>query len=212
MQLNKVTKLPVIDIDIEEIPIDAKLGDRYIIEGDEGGPGSKWYDQTRGTIAECVNELLQTWAFTLPVLDDMIYVTNKEKKYIYSEGQWIVPIYEIPIRISLEVFRTKNYAGSDEELSNAIKSTLYSAFESRFGTNVALYRSEIIDVVHNVDGVSHCRVVTPQSSIFYDFDINKFDNYELSYFRSTNDAQIKLLLYGPEYTFFKEEDITVVIL
>jgi len=212
MQLNTVTKLPVIDIDIEEIPIDAKLGDRYIIEGDEGGAGSVWYDQTRGTIAECSNEIIQTWTFTQPVLDDVIYIERKEKKYIYSEGQWVVPIYQIPIEIELEVIRSRIYAGSDVELSNAIKSALLSAFQSRFGTNVALYRSEIIDIVHNISGVSHCRVVRPESSIFYNFDLNKLDNYKLSYFKSTDNAQVKLLLYGPEYTFFKEENITLIII
>jgi len=69
MQLNKVTKLPVIDIDIEEIPTNAKVGDRYIIEGDEGG---YWTGNPRGSIAECDDEFTQHWIFTVPVLDDII--------------------------------------------------------------------------------------------------------------------------------------------
>jgi len=212
MQLNKVTKLPVIDMYIEAIPTNAKLGDRYIIEGDEGGVGSAWYGQPNGTIAECIDEILQTWGFTVPILDEMIYVEQKKKKYIFSEGEWALPVYQIPLEIEIEVIRSKTYTNTDIELSNAIKSALLSTFQSRFGTNVVLYRSEIIDVVQEINGVGHCRVVKPESSIFYDFDIDKLDDYILSYFKSTDNPQIKLLLYGPDYTFFKEESITIMII
>jgi len=205
MQLNEVSKLPVIDI-VDTFPVAPNDGDRYILDNQTGSG----VEQSRGMIYEYI--FPQGWFSTSPVLDDIIYVTNKEKKYIFSEGQWVVPVYQIPIEIELEVIRSKTYAGSDIELSNAIKTALLSAFQSRFGANVALYRSEIIDVVHNISGISHCRLVRPESSIFYNFNINKLDHYKLSYFKSTDNAQVKLLLYSPEYTFFKEENITVIII
>jgi hypothetical protein len=205
MQLNTVTKLPVIDVDIDSIPFDPELDDQYIFSK-KLSEAFTWEGQT------LVRWSGLGWTKIESVTDDIVYVSSTEKKYIYSEGQWVVPVYQIPIEIELEVIRSRTYAGSDVELSNTIKSSLLSAFQSRFGTNVALYRSEIIDVVHNVSGVSHCRVVTPESSIFYKFDLNKLDHYKLSYFKSTDNAQVKLLLYGPEYTFFKEENITLRII
>jgi len=205
MQLNKVTKLPVIDI-VDTLPGFANDGDRYIVDNEN----ISGVEQVRGLVYEYVSPT--GWFSVAPVIDDIIYVSSKEKKYIYSEGHWVLPIYQIPIEIELEIVRSRTYTGSDLELSNAIKSTLVSSFQERFGTNVAIYRSEIIDVVHNVDGVGHCRLVRPESSIFYDFDIDVLDTYKLSYFMSSEDRQIKLMLYGPEYTFFKEENITIVIL
>jgi hypothetical protein len=205
MQLNTVTKLPVIDIvdRVADVPND---GDRYIIDNEiiDG------VEQPRGMIAEF--SYPTGWTYTPAVIDDIVYVAAKECKYIYSEGQWVLPVYQIPIEIELEIIRAATFAGSDIELSNAIKTAIYDTFKSRFGTNVALYRSEIIDVVHNVDGVGHCRLVRPESSIFYKFDIHKFDQYKLSYFMSSEDEQIKLMLYGPEYTFFTKENITITIL
>jgi hypothetical protein len=205
MQLNKVTRPPVIDI-VDILSDIANDGDRYILDN----KNISGIEQIRGMIYEYLSP--DGWFSTSPVLDDIIYVSEKKQKYIYSEGQWVLPIYQIPIELELEIIRAKAYAGSDMELSNAIKSALISTFQSRFGTNVALYRSEIIDIVHNINGVGHCRLVRPESSIFYNFDIDKFDKYKLSYFMSTEDEQIKLMLYGPEYTFFKEENITIIIL
>jgi hypothetical protein len=60
--------------------------------------------------------------------------------------------------------------------------------------------------------VSHCRLVKPESSIFYNFNLNTLDDYELDDFKSTSNPQVKLLLYAPEYTFFKEENITLKII
>jgi len=196
MQLNETNKFPVIDINVEAVPLFASLGDRFIISGVEGG---SWEGQPRGSIAECINEVLQTWAFSTPVIDNTIYVENKEKKYIFSEGEWRVPEYQLPLEIELEVFKSSSYTGSDIELSNAIKDSLITAFGSRFGTNISIYRSEIIDVVQEVTGVGHCRLVKPETSIYYNFDLDEL-------------TQRELLEYGPEYIYFATENISIWVL
>ena len=79
--------------------------------------------------------------------------------------------------------------------ANSIKSALLSEFSSRFGPNVSIYRSEIITVVQNVTGVSHCRLLEPQSNIF-------FDDVEIDDF-----TQQELMEYAPEYIYFTEDEI-----
>jgi hypothetical protein len=190
MQLNPVTIPSVIDI-LSDPPTSCSLADRYIVLNGTGA----WLGHDND-IATCNDATAVTWVFTTPKTEQMAFVTNKNLKYLYAEAGWIVPAYAIPLQISLDVFKTSTYTGSTTELSDSIKSALLSAFEDRFGINIDLYRSEIIDVVQEVTGVEHCRLITPESSIFFDFDINDF-------------TQEQLLSYGPEYVFFEEDDISI---
>lgn len=197
MQLNETQKPPVIDI-ISSPPVypsSINKGDRYIVGcnamGDFAG-----HEQE---IAQCIDATNVTWYFIKPITDDMIYVTRKGYKYIFASGDWIIPTYTIPIEIELEVFKTSNYSGTDTDLSNAIKTALLETFSERFGSNAELYRSEITDVVQEVVGVDHLRVIKPKSSIFFNFNIRDFSDEQL-------------INYGPEYVFFNEENISILII
>ena len=97
------------------------------------------------------------------------------------------------------VFQTDEYTGSISTLANTIRTTLVEAFEDRFGIEIELYRSEIVDVVQDIDGVDHCRLLKPSSNIFFNFDLINF-------------TQNELLEYGPEYVYFTEESIELKIL
>lgn len=190
MQLNEVQLLAAIDI-LSIPPVGGTIGDRYIVLN-----GTGLWDGKDDYIATLTDSTASTWSFTFPKTEQMILVTNKTKKYLYSESGWVVPEYEIPLEISIDVFKTDTYTGSTGELTLAVRDAIMAAFESRFGINVNIYRSEIIDVVQDVDGVEHCRLILPESSIFFNFDINDF-------------TQEELLSYGPEYVFWTEDQITV---
>jgi hypothetical protein len=134
--------------------------------------------------------------FTEGKTDQMMTVSDEGVKYIYSESGWVIPNYEIPLQISLDVFVSDTYTGTLGDLTQDIRETIVEAFTDRFGINVYLYRSEIIDVVQEVDGVEHCRLIQPESSIFFNFDIDDF-------------SQEQLLQYSPEYVYFTEDDISI---
>ena len=102
----------------------------------------------------------------------------------------------MPLEIEIDVFKTSAYTGSIGDLTQAVRSAVMTAFSDRFGINANIYRSEIIDVVQEVDGVDHCRLLKPESSIFFNFDINDF-------------TQEELLSYGPEFVFWEEDQIAV---
>lgn len=195
MQLNETNVQAVKDFSSCAVPSPCIPGVRYIILN-----GTDEWTGKDGQIAECYTDGTSTnWVYFTPNTDDMVYVTDKASKYIYGAGGWVLPNYNIPLEIQLDVFQTDEYTGSISTLANTIRTTLVAAFEDRFGIEIELYRSEIIDVVQDIDGVDHCRLLKPVSNIFFNFDL-------------INLTQDELLEYGPEYVYFTEDSITLKIL
>jgi hypothetical protein len=189
MELNPINRLPVIAIDCSP-PLTCNLGDRYIVSNGVG----EW-EGHNGEIAECSDATNITWVFVVPNTDDFVYVQDEGTKYIYNSG-WFVPSYDIPLVVSMDVFKTSTYSGSLSALTDSIRETLIIEFSDKFGINKPIYRSELIETIQNVDGVQHCRLITPESNIFFDFNIDNF-------------TQQQLLEYAPEYVYFTEESIVV---
>jgi hypothetical protein len=190
MQLNDVSLTAVNDI-LSDPPLSGDEGDRYIILNGTGA----WLGKDN-QIAEISDSTSMTWAYYEPKTEQIVYVTDEAKKYIYCQAGWVIPEYEIPLQISLDIFKTSSYTGSNSDLTSEVRTAVVTAFTSRFGINSYLYRSEIIDVVQEVEGVEHCRLIKPESSIFFNFDLDKL-------------TQEELLSYGPEYIFFEEDDIAI---
>lgn len=190
MQLNPVNRLPVISIRSTP-PITCQVGDRYIVSNGVG----IWANHD-DDIVECTDSTNITWVFATPNTDDFLFVNSKGLKYIYGENGWVNPSYNIPLTISLDVFKLDTYSGSISELAELIRSTLVEDFTSKFGINNPIYTSEIIESVQNVSGVEHCRLIQPESNIFFNFNIDNF-------------TQKQLLEYGPEYVYFTEDSITI---
>lgn len=190
IKYNPVTRSDVIDI-VNVLPVSPAVGDRYIYSGS---------GDNQDAIIRCIDATNVSFYYEQPSVDTIIYVTNLGEKYIYSERGWItIPDYTIPLEIEVEVFREPTYSGTLSDMVTTVRSTLYEAFKSRFGTNAELYRSEIIDVIHNISGVSHCRVRKPETSIFFKFELKTL-------------TQEQLLRYGPEYVYFTEDNITVKVI
>ena len=53
--------------------------------------------------------------------------------------------------------------------------------------------------MQGVAGVDHLRLINPKSSIFFNFKLEDFTDEQL-------------LEYGPEYVFFKEENISILVI
>jgi hypothetical protein len=194
MLLNDVNHSSVIDI-LHEAPVSPALNSRYIASSHSTG---FWAGKDH-MIATCVDSSSVIWSYKMPVSDDMVFVENRNTKYIFGEYGWVEPIYDIPLKISLEVFKSATYSGSVSGLSYDVKQAILNAFSDRFGIGINIFRSELIDIVQEVDGVDHCHVVEPQSSVFFNFDINEF-------------TQEELLKYAPDYIYFDESSISIKIL
>ncbi len=192
MNLNQQSMRSVLDIGLSAVPGSPNISDRYITTGYEGGDWDAQYNK----VATCVNTSPVTWSFTTPKMDDIIFITSKNKSYIYSCNGWIDPIFEIPLQIEIEIARDESAGVVDSAIMNSIKTELISGFSSKFGIHTNIYRSEIIDIVQNVTGVDHCKVIQPYSNIFFNTIIDDLE-------------QDQLLEYSPEYVYFTEESITI---
>lgn len=193
MNYNTVTKLNVTDYNLKEIPSIVNTGDRYIVSGSEGG----LWEGKENQIAQAIDET--SWTFIDPVYNDIIYVNNKSEKLIYSGHKWVQMNFQIPLQIHLDVYKKSTYTESDISLETTIKSTIISSFSSRFGLNIELFMSEVIDVVQSVEGVYHCVLTNPPCDIFYNFDLDDF-------------SESDLLIYTPEYVYFDNDSIFINIL
>lgn len=192
MKYNPSTNNDCIDIGTLTPPINAEIGDRYIIGFTETGEWGNKY----GKVAQCIATSGERWHYFEPITDNIIFVTNKNKKYIYNGNKWVLTEYQIPLEIEAEVFKETSYYGSDIELANLVKDTLLTEYSSRFGPNITLYKSEIIRTIQNIDGVSHCNLIKPESNIFFEYDLESLSVQEL-------------LEYGAEFVYFTEESISV---
>ena len=191
MQLNDPNKTPVIDF-VTSLPTGCDIGDRFILLDETSDRHNNYI--------RCSDSSAAIFTYEEPLGDDIVYVTNKGVKYIFAEKGWItIPYYTMPLEIEIEVFRETTYSGTIVTMANLVRETIYEAFKSRFGTNAEIYRSEIVDIVQEIDGVSHCRLRKPLTSIFFNFNLD-------------NLTEAQLLRYGPEYVFFKEENITVKVI
>jgi hypothetical protein len=195
MLLNEPTVSPIVSI-LETEPTSCDVDDRFIITGDCTQPPEAHQDN----IVRCIDSTGPVFTYEDPVADSIAYIEDLDEKYIFSERGWIpLPIYNIPITIEVEIFREQTYSGTLTTIIQDVRESLFESFRGRFGTNAEIYRSEIIDVVQDVDGVDHCRLRHPETSIFFNFELIDLTEEEL-------------LRYGPEYIFFREEDITVKVI
>ena len=192
MQLNQTSKTDVIDVGISELPSSGSVGDRYIIGHPEVGIES----QNKDKIAIMYDSTAVTWIYSSPTINDIVYVQSKGKKYFFSSSGWVCPEYEIPLKIEVEVLRISDSAVNEAEIMQNVKEKLLDTFQDRFGPNITLYRSELIEAVQGVEGVLNCRLIKPETSIFFTYNIDTF-------------TQDQLLQYSPEYIYFTEDDITV---
>ncbi len=191
MLINQPTISSVIDIVLTE-PLSCAVGDRYIFD-----PYTTPYSEVQDNIIRCTDSTSMTFVYEKPVADSIVYITDRDAKYIHSVRGWIpLPLYEIPLEIEVEVFRESTFSGTLALLQDTIKTTIINAFSDRFGTGAQIYRSEIIEVVQDIDGISHCSLRKPETSIFFNFKLNEL-------------TETELLEYGPEYVYFNKDNITV---
>ena len=196
MQYNDTTKQDVIDVGITSLPLFGSDGDRYII----GCNATGTLADRRSQIATLIDSTAMTWFYTDPTIDDVVWVIDKQQKYVFSgTAGWVVPEFEIPLQIEVEAVKDPVAGVTEGQLVLDIKSNIVTAFQDRFGPNATIYVSEIVDVVQSTTGVRNCRVAKPVSSIFFNYDIDEF-------------TQEELLQYGPEWIYFTEDDITVKVL
>jgi len=196
MAFNEVTKT-IESRSLTSVPNPTtNTGKAYIVNGRESGDWNPGTPNTFYTDYIAISDG-STWLFIEPKLDMVVYINDESIKLTYSEAGWLTTNnYEIPLRIVCDVYPKSTYTGDPLKLVDEIKETLISAFEDRFGGDITIHRSEIIDVIHNVEDVSHVQLIEPRTSIFFNYDLRSL-------------TQDELLKYGPEYVYFNKDSIFI---
>ncbi len=178
------------------------FNDLYIVNGGEGYDefGNYWLNH----IHEYVKWNGMEWIFIKPTIGDMVMISNPDplepengKKLVYTGKRWIVPEFDIPLKISLNVVKDSNISIGIEVLKSNIKTNIISHFESEFGMDKNIDRSEIIKIVRTVSGVNYVELLEPECDIIFNYNIDK----DLS----TNE----LLEYTPQLVMMSENSITI---
>lgn len=190
--LNKTTLDPVIDIDLTSVPSNPNVGDRYIVTGKEGPP---WTGH-KGQIAECIDSTTPTWYYFNAPVNSVVWVQNKARKYVNSIFGWIVPDLLIPLEIQIQVKKAPTSSIDQQTLVQNIKANLLEYFTPMFGNEAEIYRSEIIKVVQQTEGVEYCKLDKPEVDIIFTYDISDL-------------TQEQLLEYAPDLVYFTEDSIHI---
>lgn len=117
--------------------------------------------------------------------------------HIYNGEKFVVPVFDTPFDIVLDIWKDPVYAINDDVLIERIKEKLINTFYIRFGFDKPIYRSQLIKTVQSVVGVSYCQLLEPEHDIFFDYNIYKdFD-------------QETLLGYTPHLVYFTQNSIHI---
>lgn len=225
---NRQTKFEARSMYLTEFPpmVEINHGYRYILSGLEDSQFANkrhWIAQFFQTSVVLLNpntgleeefvgsnltEEQQTWDivsrdgyFTAyePQMDDIIYVIDQNKKYIFSSCGWVIPTFKIPLKIEINIEKESNTSNSIVAIINNIKKALIENIKPSFGNECEILRSKITSTVQGINGVNHCKLVEPSFNIFYDFELRDL-------------TEIELMKYTPEYIYFNEDDIEVIII
>ena len=74
-----------------------------------------------------------------------------------------LPILELPIKISIQIFASQAYinlhnVNTVDAKKELIKTLAQTLFDKYTGTQVSFYRTQIIDLIHNLSWVKSCIV------------------------------------------------------
>ena len=196
---NIYRNLPALNVkklvkDSTEIPSGIAVGDQLAIVGPVISPADIFYRQD-GAIALLLSlpgTSVSDWRFDFRSISTLLYDEDTKLGYFYDGHNWYRPQFELPLKIHALLY-TKD--GNLSYIDKA-KTTLLDYFTPKFGIDQAIYRSEIISALQQIDGVTYVKLLSPEIDLYFNYSLDDIDYTEL-------------IKYVPEYIFFRDEDITI---
>ena len=191
MDYNKETTAQVIDIDPQTLPDFPDNGDRYIITS----MNNPWY-----VSPTCIATYIlstDSWVFERLSNKDIVYVISRDKKYIYNGETIVEMIKDIPIVVTVVIWKSDGSNITSQSLIQNVKDAIINTLINSFGYDKPLYRSEIVKIIQGLNGVKHCEIKEPNHDIFFNYDIYK------------DFTQEQLLEYAPQLVFIDSNSIYV---
>jgi len=177
-------------------PADVVVGNRFIIDGPITGSDPPEFQDMEGAIAlykgidtSTGNEI---WDVNLPATSTLAFVNNLNSKYFYDGRKWTNKLFSLPIQIHVILYTKTGYLTYVEQAKKA----LLDYYKEKFKLDTSIYRSEIYDILMELDGVVYVKVLKPTIDYVYKYKID-----DLSF--------NQLIDYTPEFIWFDDIDIKV---
>jgi len=178
-------------VDRTEVPGGLTVGDQYAIKGPVTNPADPFYGK-EGAIALCLSLIPETWRFDYLSISSVLINDNDGLKYFYDGHKWFRPNYDLPVKIEAILYTKDGYLSYIDKAKNA----LLDHFTDKFGLDASIYRSEIISLLQQLDGVTYVKLIKPEIDIFFNF---KMDDLRYD----------EIITYVPEYIWVDSEDIII---
>lgn len=168
-------------VEQRSIPEDYQVGKQYIVNGNENIIPT---DST--SELELINKrhyiarisLTGEFIFIKPSEDDIVYVKNEDKKYIFTGKMWKIPEFNIPLEVEAEIQKDQNIAITNSALITNIKDELLKQFPHDFDKNID--KSELIKTIRSVDGVLYCNLIKPEVNLKFKYSVDDLTKKQLT--------------------------------
>ena len=207
MNFNKVNKGYLDLVDPVSIPEDAPPGYKVCVTNDKNPWGVSPYNRkTGGFIATKLGS--GGWSF-MPIrtndifwMDEVNGPTKRDSsnnyKVIYNGKKIYTMNKKIPLELEMTVWYDSNSNISEQGMINNIKQAIIENFIPKLGYDKNIYISEIISVVHSVDGVKYCDITKPEHDIFFNYDLDEL-------------TQSELLRFSPQLVYLTYSNINITL-
>jgi len=198
----------IISYTMSAVPSDPDNFDSYLVNGTEGGVWAGHQNE----IAKYVDP---SWQFIEPRPGQQALVNNPLDINDPYNGQVLIsnscdwesltsvgstnPLFGIPFYIRARINRDTTTAASNSQIVSNIKTALLNRFSSRFGMDVDIDRSEIIEVIRGVSGVLYVELLDPFVDIRFKYELDDL-------------TQAQLQDYTPQLVAFTTDTISVTVL
>ncbi|MCK9556322.1 hypothetical protein M0R36_11025 [bacterium] len=178
-------------VDRTDVPLGFLAGDQFAIKGPVTNPADPFYGK-EGAIALCLSTVPETWRFDYLSISSIIFNEFDSLKYFYDGYKWFRPNFDLPIKIEAIMYTKDGYLTYIDKA----KIALLNYFSNRFGLDKPIYRSEIISILQQIEGVVYVKLLKPEIDILFNYKMEDLD-YD------------HLVSYVPEYIWFNEDDIYI---
>lgn len=119
----------------------------------------------------------KTLLFSEPLIDQIIYVKDENKKYIFTGKKWTEPKFNIPLDVEAIIQKERSASISNEALIEKVKNQILEDFPHGFDKDID--RSKLIRTIRSVDGVIYCELKKPEINLKFNYSTRDLSMKEL---------------------------------
>jgi len=202
MKYNVVPSYLVVD-DVDIDPTKMVSGEKYLITTRK----NLWNHKTNFIVSAGKQSTVTSWGIISLVVNNIVNVKSWENNndhpsnlMIFNGDTMHYLVQEIPLKVNAIVRKDSKKTATEQAIINNVTTALLTNLSTKFGYDHNLYRSEIIDVIMEVEGVAYCELLHPAFDIFFDYNLTE----------QLTPAQI--LRYTPQILYMDKSNINLTVM